>query len=140
MNRGASFGAVVLMLSAALVGCGSGGSSSADNGVKDDDGRAPFEVLKAGIMAGNEGDYDGAAKWVVPSGGMVGNNFQLWLKATNDGTVAKIEKIDEKYQGQSVSVGYQLHFHDGSTKNDRASLVKVDGRWKIEWLSTGLNF
>lgn len=128
-----------------LAGCGGdggngGSSSSVPKGVPDSDGRMPFEVLKAGIMAGNEGDYDKAATWVVPSGGMVGDNFMLWQKATNNGTVKSVEHTDEEYQGQGVSVGYTIHFEDGSSKSDDATLVKVDGRWKIEWLSSGFNF
>lgn len=129
-----------------LVGCGgddgnSGGSSAGiPKGVPDADGREPFEVLKAGIMAGNDGDYDKAASWVTPSGGMQGDNMMLWQKATNNGTVKKVEHTSEQYQGQEVMVGYTLHFEDGSTKSDKASLMKVDGRWKIDWLSTGFNF
>jgi hypothetical protein len=134
-----------ILCSIVLAGCGgdgdgggSGGSSSSiPKGVPDADGREPFDVLKAGIMAGNEGDYDTAATWVVPSGGMVGDNFMLWQKATNNGTVQKVEHTGEQYQGQDVSVGYTIHFEDGSSKSDKATLVKVDGRWKIEWLSTG---
>lgn len=126
-----------------LVGCGGDGGSpgsSTSKGVPDADGKVPFEILKAGIMAGNDGDYDKAATFVVPSGGMVGDNFMLWQKATNNGTVKKVDQTDEAYRGQSVDVGYTLTFEDGQTKSDRASMVKVDGRWKIEWLSTGFNF
>lgn len=124
----------------ALAGCGGGGSSGGTaDGVPDADGKVPFEVLKAGIMAGNSGDYDAAAKWVSPTG-MQGDNYMLWQKATNNGTVSKVEMTDEEYRGQEVAVGYILHFKDGSTKKDRASMVKVDGRWKIDWLSTGFNF
>jgi len=146
MRNNAGIAALTWVLCALfLAGCGgsddssgSGGSSSSiPKGVSDADGREPFEVLKAGIMAGNEGDYDTAATWVVPSGGMVGDNFMLWQKATNNGTVKNVEHTGEQYQGQVVSVGYTIHFEDGSSKSDKATLVKVDGRWKIEWLSTG---
>lgn len=123
-----------------LADCGGGGSSGGTaDGVPDADGKVPFEVLKAGIMAGNSGDYDAAAKW-VSSTGMQGDNYMLWQKATNNGTVSKVEMTDEEYRGQEVAVGYILHFEDGSTKKDRASMVKVGGRWKIDWLSTGFNF
>lgn len=127
----------------ALVGCGGDGGSSGGSsggvakGVPDADGREPFEVLKAGIMAGNEGDYDKAATFVTPSGGMQGDNMMLWQKATNNGTVKIVEHTGEQYQGQEVTVGYTLHFEDGSTKSDKAILMKVDNRWKIDWLSTG---
>lgn len=132
-----------LLCALVLIGCGGDGGSSGGStakGVPDSDGKVPFEILKAGIMAGNEGDYDKAATFVVPSGGMVGDNFMLWQKATNNGTVKMVEQTDEEYRGQSVAVGYTITFEDGQTKSDRASIVKVDGHWKIEWLSTGFNF
>jgi len=133
--------AILSLLSAIIfIGCGSGDDSSSggtDSSVRDADGKSPFDVLKAGVMAGNEGNYDEAATWVVPSGGMVGDNFMLWQRATNNGSVSKIEFTDETYRGQDVSVGYVLHFGDGSTKKDEATLRKVDDRWKIEWLSSG---
>ncbi len=138
---------VAMALVAAVCGCGggdSGGGSSSSDGVPDSDGKVPFQVLEAAIMAGNAGEYDESTQYLDPhasmgkdaSGGF-GYIDRVWDPLTRNGSVARVEKGEENYQGQSVSVGYTLHYEDGSSKQDDATIVKVDGRWKVQWLSSG---
>ncbi len=135
--------ALVIALCCGCGGSGGGGSSGAA-GVPDADGKVPFQILKAAIMAGNDGNYDESAKYLDPGTSMgkdhtgaFGYLDRVWDPLTRNGSVEKVEQGEERYQGQSVSVGYILHYGDGSTKEDKATLVKIDDRWKIQWLSSG---
>ncbi len=145
---------LVLTLGLALNGCGGddsdssgtdGGASTAA-GVPDADGNVPFEVLRRAVMAANSGDFDGAKSWVIPDSAMGTNPMGVdllprkWPPYTHNGQVANVEFISDGYHGQEATVKYRLHFNDGSTFQEEASLAKHEGRWKLTFMTAEAMF
>ncbi|MAT58797.1 MAG: hypothetical protein CMF23_12565 [Ignavibacteriae bacterium] len=52
-------------------------------------------------------------------------------KIKSKGGIAKIEFTDEKVEENQIDYKYTITYGDGSTKNDKARLVKEDGEWKL---------
>ena len=49
-----------------------------------------------------------------------------------NGGLKEIEFVEEQIKDDRATVVLKLHFKDGSNKNERVSLVKADGKWKVE--------
>jgi len=132
-----------------LGGCGGDSGSTATgargastkNGVPDADGNVPFEVLRRAVMAANAGDFDGAKQWIFPNSvmgtteGGVDVLPRKWPPFTHNGQIAQIDFLSDEYNDMDAYVHYRLHFKDGSTFQERASLTKVDKRWKLTFMT-----
>lgn len=102
--------------------------------------KSPSEVVKAAYMAANEGKYSEAEKYLSSEvitamkgglGALAGGMKGAWDKTTRNGTIEKIEIIDEGVRGESATVKFRIHFKDGKTKDDDEPLIKENGQWKI---------
>jgi hypothetical protein len=50
---------------------------------------------------------------------------------TRNGTIVKVEILKEEIRGEEAKVHYRIHYKDGQTKDDDASLIKEKGEWKL---------
>ena len=121
--------AVSLALAVAAAGCEGtkGGGVSA---------KAPNEVVKAGYMAANAGQYSEADKYLSSPGlnlvkREMGGTKNLWDQVTRSGTIDKIEILKEEVRGEGAKVYLRTHFKDGQTLKDSVPLIKETGEWKI---------
>ena len=100
----------------------------------------PSSVVKDFFGLANEGKYtesekllstefSGVVKGVI--GQMGGGVKGLCDKATRNGTLNKIEIESEQVRGEGATVIAKLYFKDDSTKDDKTSLRKENGKWKI---------
>ncbi len=156
MRRGIQAALVVWCVTAALAaGCGGSGGSGgeAEGGVEataypgradsvpDADGRTPFDVLHGAVMAANAGDFAAAEVYILPESAMgtdpVGRNVmpQKWPPFTRNGNIARLEFVGEQYHDKEVTVEYRVHYNDASTFRERATIERVDNRWKIAWMT-----
>jgi hypothetical protein len=143
--------------SLSMTGCGgSGGEGEGGveatayagrvDSVPDTDGRTPFDVLNTAVMTANTGDFAGAEQYILPKSMMgtdvFGNSVmdQKWPPFTHNGSIAKFEFVDEEYQGFKAYVGYRVHYRDGTTFEERASLTKENDRWKIAYMTQNAPF
>lgn len=146
-GRGVRFAACVA-LAIAFCGCGGGDggaettTSSNDVGhVRDADGNTAFDVLKGAVTVANGGDFAAAERFVLPNSAMgtneMGQNVMAlkWPPFTRNGNIARIEFVNESYQGLEVYVGYRVHYKDGSILEDRATIKRVDNRYKISYMT-----
>jgi hypothetical protein len=111
------------------------------NGVPDSAGHTPFDVFKTAVMAANKGDY-ATAKANIIRNSMMGTAFtgvdvlpQKWPPYTRNGTVSSIDFVSDDYSMGEAHVHYVLHFQDGSTFKERATLVKEDDHWKLTFMT-----
>lgn len=92
----------------------------------------PSAVVVAAYTAGNEGRYSETEKYFSSElSSLFGVLRVVWDLATNNGTIHAIEILEEKIRGEGAVVIFQLHFKDGSTRDDYEGLIKEDGVWKI---------
>ncbi len=130
----------------ALAGCGGGGteptsSTNTVESVRDADGNTAFDVFSGAVTAANRGDFAAAERFILPNSVMgtneVGQNVmpRKWPPFTRNGSIARIEFVDESYQELDVYVGYRIHYNDGSVLEDRATIKKVDNRYKISFMT-----
>ena len=102
--------------------------------------KSPSEVVVAAYMAGNEGAYSEAEKYVSSEvisamksglGALVGGLKGYWDETTRNGTIQKIEILTEKVRGEGANVSFRIHFKDKIIKYDHELLIKEGGQWKI---------
>ena len=89
-------------------------------------------------MAANTGEYSQAdphlssafkKSSLVAKGG---STKALWDKLTRDGTVQRIEILDEIIRDEDwADVKFRLHFKDDKTKYSQAVLAQENGKWKF---------
>ena len=57
---------------------------------------------------------------------------QTTLSIDSKGGIKKFEIVEEKIIGETAEVTIKIHFGDGTTQTDKSSLIKEDGKWKIQ--------
>ncbi len=102
--------------------------------------KSPAETVKAFYMTANEGEYSEAEKYLSSEAlkamkgelGLLAGGLKGTLdKATRNGTIARIEILDEKIRGEGATVDFIIHFKDGKTKKESEPLIKEEEGWKI---------
>lgn len=102
----------------------------------------PSETIEAFLMAGNDGKYSEAEKYVssnrlaaIKNMGVMGVSFKDLLdKLTDNGIIERIEIKNETIRGEGATVKYKIYYIEKSSMpwdvhND--DLIKEDGVWKI---------
>jgi hypothetical protein len=114
---------LILAMGLALVGCGAG----------------PGDTIKAWSSAMNEGKYSEVeqylSKSVLTASKQVGDGAikQMADGMTNNGTLSKVEIQSEEVNGDSATVKFTVHFKDGSTEPGEVTMVKEEGKWKVNF-------
>lgn len=102
--------------------------------------KSPSEVVESAYMTANEGKYSEVEKYLSSQalevikgemGALVGGMKGAWDKTTRNGTIEKIEIIDEKIRGEGATVRFKLYFKDGRIKEDDEPLIMENGAWKL---------
>ncbi len=102
--------------------------------------KSPSETVIAAYTAGNQGKYAEAKKSFSSEflnflGGdlrtIAINMSGTWKRNTKNGTMERIEILQEKIQGNRANVYFILYFKDGSKETFNEPLIKEDGVWKI---------
>jgi len=115
--------ALILAMGLALVGCGAG----------------PGDTIKAWSSAMNEGKYSEVEQYlsknVLAASKQVGDGAikQMADGMTNNGTLSKIEIESEEVNGDRATVKFKVHFKDGSVEPGEGTLVKEEGKWKVDF-------
>jgi hypothetical protein len=52
-------------------------------------------------------------------------------KETREGKIESLEILRVATRGEGAKIYYKIHYKDGQTKDDDASLIKENGEWKI---------
>lgn len=101
----------------------------------------PTEVVTAYYRALNEGDGGTATRlqssaslalvtlWPPPAGD--GARDPVMDQVTRNGTIMRIEILDERHMGDRAWVDVRLHYEDGSSQKYNAGVVQEDGEWKV---------
>ncbi|MFL5513835.1 MAG: hypothetical protein ACJ8CN_15530, partial [Gemmatimonadales bacterium] len=107
-----AFGALLLAGLVATVGCR--GSSSGGLLTK-----SPSDVVSSAYMAANAGQYSEAEKYLSSEvlnamkgslGAMAGGMKAAWDETTRDGTIDKVEILNEEVRGEGAKVYFRIHF------------------------------
>jgi len=100
----------------------------------------PSETVVAFYMAGNDGVYSKAEKYVSSDalevmkgdlGALIGGLKGYLDKQTRGGTIEKIEITDETIRGEGSTVYFVINYKNGGTKDAYEHLIKENGVWKI---------
>lgn len=96
-------------------------------------GGSPSSVVKASFESCNAGDYSKAESAYSPDAqtALGGGIKSICDIATRNGTLSSVEILSESISGEGSSVGFRLHYKDGSTVDDHVQLIKVKGDWKM---------
>lgn len=57
---------------------------------------------------------------------------QTTRQIDSKGGIKKIEIVEEKVIGETAEVTVKIYFGDGTEHTDRSSLIKEDGKWRIQ--------
>ena len=102
--------------------------------------KSPSDVVKSAYMAANKGEYSEADKYLSSEilnalknglGAVGGGSKGTWDRYTQNGTIEKIEILNEEIRGEGAKVSFKLYFKDGSTKDSKEPLRLENGEWKI---------
>jgi hypothetical protein len=103
--------------------------------------KSPGGVLKAFLLAANEGKYSEAEQMLsedakrayrvevlLAEGGFKG----IIDKATKNGTIISVDIKSEKIRGEGATVAARVSYKDGSSEeDDNYPLIKENGSWKV---------
>ena len=101
----------------------------------------PTEVVTAYYRALNEGDHDTATRvqssaslalvtLLPPPAGDSARDPGLH-PVTQNGTIVRIEILDERHIGDRAWVDVRLHYESGASQKYNAGVVQEDGEWKV---------
>ena len=101
--------------------------------------KSPSETVKAAYMAANKGDYSEAERYLSSEaintmkgiGALGGGTKGIWDRNTRNGTIEKIEILNEDIRGEGATVLIKIHFKDGSTTDSTEPLIQENGSWKL---------
>lgn len=118
------------------------------------DGRAqpvrqsPGEVVKAALMAANQGHYAAADRYLSIGALRTARELRRstrdvrdpWSWWTKDGTIQRVEIVGEEmheWHGRNwakvMFVSYKVYFADGTTDQSSFEMKQEDGIWKIHF-------
>ena len=98
---------------------------------------SPSEVVKITYKLGNEGKYTETEQYLSADVLMAVKNQKIaplkktWDYYTRNGSLEKIEVLEENIRGEGADVKFRLHFKDGKSKDKSEPLIKENGKWKI---------
>lgn len=100
----------------------------------------PSEILRTTYELANQHHYTDAEallsrKAIAEIHGMMarlaGGNIKIWDGWTKNGTITRIEILQEEIHQNKATVRYRLHYKDLSVKEDEDDFVIEDGQWKF---------
>lgn len=102
--------------------------------------KSPAEVVQVAYMAANAGNYSEAGEHLSKEthaamegglGALAGGMKGIWDEVTRDGTIERIEILEENIRGEGAEVRFRIHYKDGQTEEEDEPLIKEDGKWRI---------
>jgi len=97
--------------------------------------KSPENVVKAFFKAANDAKYSEAEGYLAASTKVLmaaaGGIKKFADEQTRDGKIDRVEIVKVETRGEGAKVYYKIHYKDGQTKDDDASLIKENGEWKI---------
>ena len=106
----------------------------------DPETKRPSDVIVAAYMAANDGKYSAVEPHLSSEfrnamksslGTLAGGTKGVWDRETRDGTVQRIEILEENVRGEGATVSFRIHYEDGETETEAEPLIMEDGIWKI---------
>jgi hypothetical protein len=100
----------------------------------------PSEVLCATYDLANNHRYEEAEKNLTKQAiaqlhgimaQLAGGSRKIWDGWTKNGTISRIEILNQKVDGAKATVRYRLHYKDGTSKEDEDDFALVAGQWKF---------
>lgn len=140
------FVVVSFMLGNLMTGCSQLASIMPGNGARavvkmtDMVQNNPWEVVKAAVMAGNDGKYLEVEKYLSTDCAKfcmsdliqkAGGIRSVVDHDTRNGTVTKIKMIEQNMIGEAAEVISVFHYKDGSTRVDHTRMIKENSVWRI---------
>ncbi len=99
--------------------------------------KSPSEVVKIAYELGNEGKYSDTEQYLSTDILTAIKNQKIaplkktWDTYSRNGSIVKIDIIEEVIRGEGANVKFRLYFKDGKAKEASEPLINENGHWKL---------
>jgi len=98
-----------------------------------------YDRLEAEDYSGALGHYSAQVREMLEvEGGEVDESYVAWAREeTKQGSVQRVEIVEESVEAEKAEVKYQVVYGDGSTATRSVSMTLEEGQWKLGFIDNG---